>query len=248
MTYYLGKFLHLFIEPVFHWCALLLIIALLRSALRRWLVSGFLAAYILVVTLTPLPFWLLRKLESIPTIPPESVTHEAVVVLGGTSFQYNKQFGQFHLSSSAERNLAAVRLVQQGRAKYLVLLGAAKGHSDLIEDEGDSVTRYAKEAGISPSHVITEKESRSTKENAQALKGILADLGIDSFFLMTSAYHMERSTALFEGMGFTFTPYPVDYYNNYSCKWICRPAWKNLECWEKVIHEFFGILYYKIVL
>ncbi|MCB0384997.1 MAG: hypothetical protein KDD43_06360, partial [Bdellovibrionales bacterium] len=103
MTYGLGKLLQLFIEPVFHWCALALLVALVHRVRLRVFWGTILVSYILVVSVSPLPFYLLRKLESQYSPPAKDLVADAVVVLGGTSFQFNRQYEQFHVASAAER-------------------------------------------------------------------------------------------------------------------------------------------------
>lgn len=103
---------------------------------------------------------------------------------------------------------------------------------------------YLIERGIMPENIILEEKSRNTFESARNIKEII-DKG--PFFLVTSAYHMQRSMEVFQKIETNPIPAPTDFkmekdYNLFSF----FPNSKNLEKSDLAFHEYFGILWYRL--
>jgi uncharacterized SAM-binding protein YcdF (DUF218 family) len=56
-----------------------------------------------------------------------------------------------------------------------------------------------------------DKQSRDTAENAARTHDLLAPAGIHHIALVTHAWHLPRSQALFEQAGFTVLPAPMGF-------------------------------------
>jgi len=89
-----------------------------------------------------------------------------------------------------------------------------------------------------------EDKSRNTFESVKNIKEILGD---EPFFLVTSAYHMERSLREFEKVGTNPIPAPTDFKiktEQYTAlDWFPDP--QNLRNSNLAVHEYFGIVFYK---
>ena len=109
-------------------------------------------------------------------------------------------------------------------------------------------------------HVVSwlEEQSLNTYENAIYSKEILDDRGITRIVLVTSAWHMPRSVALFEKQGFEVIPAPADYTitdNAWERLWKPTfidairgiiPTAGNLSSTTGAMKEYIGILIYQL--
>jgi uncharacterized SAM-binding protein YcdF (DUF218 family) len=99
-----------------------------------------------------------------------------------------------------------VRLFRESRARYLFFIGVDPSvrKSDLYRSEpGDP----------SSDKVILEKSSRNTLENAIFGRDLIVRHDIRSIILITSRYHLKRSSILFRNSlpkDIAIYPYPVD--------------------------------------
>ncbi len=99
-----------------------------------------------------------------------------------------------------------LRLFRESRAGYLFFIGVDPSvrKSDLYRPQtGDP----------SPENVILEKASRNTLENAIFGRDLIVRHDIRSIILITSRYHLKRSSILFRNSlprDIAIYPYPVD--------------------------------------
>lgn len=119
-----------------------------------------------------------------------SVKADAIVVLAGGKGRVDE----------------GVRLFRESRAEYLLFIGVDPSvrKSDLYRPKpGDP----------SSEKVVLEKASRNTLENAIFGRDLIASHGIRSIILITSRYHLKRSSILFRNSlprDVAIYPYPVD--------------------------------------
>ena len=69
--------------------------------------------------------------------------------------------------------------------------------------------QLAKRSGLTLRWI--DNQSRDTAENAARMHDLLAPAGIQHIALVTHAWHMPRSQALFETAGFTVLPAPMGF-------------------------------------
>jgi uncharacterized SAM-binding protein YcdF (DUF218 family) len=83
----------------------------------------------------------------------------------------------------------------------------------ILKGEGDADTapRLLTALGVAPERLILENRSRNTHENAVFTKELVTPKAGETWLLVTSAFHMPRSMALFRKAGFEVRPWPVDY-------------------------------------
>ena len=100
--------------------------------------------------------------------------------------------------------------------------------------------------GIDEDDIMIESESRDTKDQAHFIKLIVDN---DPFILVTSAFHMPRSMALFKKLGMEPSPAPAVYLTgkkkglNLSSFF---PSTSALRKSELAFHEYLGILWAKL--
>ena len=95
-----------------------------------------------------------------------------------------------------------------------------------------------------------ETKSRTTLENALFSAEILAAEKVKKILLVTQSYHMKRSILLFEHAGFEVIPAPTQLSDRYQLSnWLFwMPDAESLHLSSRVIYEYIGIFWYKLVL
>ncbi len=72
-------------------------------------------------------------------------------------------------------------------------------------------------------------------------------IGNKKLILVTSANHMKRAVYLFEKMGCNVIPAPCDFLVKNIKYYPALPSWSSIKQTEYAIHEYIGILRYKII-
>lgn len=103
------------------------------------------------------------------------------------------------------------------------------------------MAELARGLGVGQMDIVVEDVSRDTHEEALLIRPMI---GPQQFVLVTSAYHMPRSMALFRAQGMQPVAAPVGHRiidRDYLSVWSFFPQAKNLRNCEIVIHELLGI-------
>ncbi len=196
------------------------IIGLLLLIFRRtkWAVRCFAFSAILITTLgySPLPNRALLALENrFPQLTPAQITLKpaGIIILGGSFNPYlSFHRNEVNLNDTIERVTQGIELSRIFPNAPLIFTGSSVplSHSH-FPTEAILAKRMLDGMGIDTSRIIFEDKSLTTYENAQFLAAILKPNPSQHYVLVTSAFHMPRSVALFRAAGFTVQAYPVDY-------------------------------------
>jgi len=104
--------------------------------------------------------------------------------------------------------------------------------------------------GVSENDILTDRNSRSTFENAICLKKIIDSLQLNGpFVLITSAYHMPRALKVFKKAGIDVIAYPCDFIEidyPFSIENYLFPKPAILTDWSIIIKEIIGTKIYEI--
>jgi uncharacterized SAM-binding protein YcdF (DUF218 family) len=110
------------------------------------------------------------------------------------------------LSSSAlGRIVEGVRILRVLPEARLILSGPATG---LHPSHATVLAQAAESLGIERGRVIYIDHARDTEDEANAVKKLVGDKNVA---LVTSAWHMPRSAALFRSAGVAAVPCPADF-------------------------------------
>jgi uncharacterized SAM-binding protein YcdF (DUF218 family) len=216
MFFYLSKIFWFLIQPINLAIFLLAIgIAFRLFGVRRPLRPlAFLSFLVLVLcSWTSFGAMLLTPLEERFSRPAELPARiDGIVVLGGgLEGAVNLARGGYELNSGGDRYVeTAILALRHPEARVVVTGGSG---ALVLDGEGDGETapRLLNALGIGQERLILENESRNTYENAVFTKRMVAPAPGETWLLVTSAFHMPRSIALFEKAGFPVLPWPVDY-------------------------------------
>jgi len=241
------------------WVVLLLVLGLvlarkgrgkrLFAVGRLLLLTG--TVLLLALSLNPMADLLTYPLEARYRPPPAEALDrlDLVVVLGGGvhpagGFRQEAELSQY----SYPRFYYGVRVFQQGQANLLAFCGGPSSTGG--ESEATVMRALALSLGVPPDKIVTEETSRTTFENIANLACLLPAGQGRRIGLVTTAIHMRRSHGVFQKQfpGDTIIPIPV-YYTCKPGKFSIRdfvPSSGNLEKSTVALHEWIGILWYKL--
>ena len=146
-----------------------------------------------------------------------------------------------------ERLISAVRL--QKRLYIPVIISGGSVYEGM-QAEAPVVRRFLIDLGVPAGKIIIEDKSRDTTENARYTAKICEKRGFKRPVLVTSASHMKRSVLSFEKAGVKVTPFPAGYrtWGLREYKWKdYLPTIGSLEDTTVAMHEYLGLLFYKVV-
>ncbi len=248
--FYLSKFLTVFLFPL-PLCIMLgiyLVLFKIKGAKNKFL--AFLPIGLLWLAASfPICDFLVRSLEKdYPPIPISQVTKaDAIVVLGGMINTVSQFPDRVELTGSADRLTDSILLFKENKANYLLFTG---GSGIVFEQESKEAT-FAKtfflSFGIPEDKLLLESESRNTFENGLYSKKILDEKKLKRIILVTSAFHMKRSVAIFEKLGLEVIPFPTDYRSlKIGINWeTIVPSTGAIDTTTLAIKEWIGILVYQ---
>jgi uncharacterized SAM-binding protein YcdF (DUF218 family) len=145
-----------------------------------------------------------------PAALPDKI--DGILVLGGAvDPAVSRTYGETVFNSSVARVLGGIALARRHPEAKLVLVAGEGGFIPVGLAESRATLGFILEEGIPRERILLEERSRSTHENAVYAKEMLQPAAGESWVLVTSAYHMPRAVAAYEGVGWPVIPYPVDY-------------------------------------
>lgn len=182
---------------------------------------------------------------------PDSVT--AIVLLGGATVPAIPPRQGPETNLFGDRLLHAARLYQQGRAPHLVTTG---GRIQWIRQaDGSEAQDYrhllVELFGIDSTAVHPCPGSQNTREDAVETRKLFEARGWSKeILLVTSAFHMRRSAALFRKQGFSVHEAPTDFMADSDFRltaFSLLPSEGALEITYLAVHEWMGYLAYKVL-
>lgn len=210
MFYYIKKItLALILPPV----SLLILSAIGITLIESpFALIGYFLGYgaLVVLFLLSLPIVannLLHRLEKIPISPSEHPNFQAIVVLGAGKIDNAPEYGGSTVNSlTLQRLKYAVFLKRWAGCPILVSGGAPFG--GLAEAE---LMEIVLRQDFNVHEVWVESKSRDSLENAKFSSQLLKKNHITKIALVSEAWHLSRSVALFEQNGITVVPAPTGF-------------------------------------
>jgi uncharacterized SAM-binding protein YcdF (DUF218 family) len=191
---------------------LLLLFGFLLVRSRRNLGGLFIAIGLLLLyglSISPVSSVLIAPLErDFQPVNAKRVKADVIVVLGGGTrdrswLGLKPEPGE----ESLRRVVAAVKLYDALHIPVLLTGGAGDLAQPQLSD-ADAMARVAMDLGVPEKDIRIESLSRNTLESARAVKDMTRG---NRIVLVTSAFHMKRSVALFKKQGFEVVPAPVGF-------------------------------------
>ncbi|MGE6744109.1 YdcF family protein [Allorhizobium pseudoryzae] len=214
--FYLSKIFWLLVQPLslaFFLAALAALACLLRLSRTGASLAGSSALILFVTLYTTAGNVLLQSLEDrIPRPQGTPQTISCIIMLGGgVENEVMSGRGGVEFNAAADRYTETLRLALAHPEAKILVSGGDGSFSGLYEGEAGASAAFFTSFGVQPERLIRENDSRNTWENTLNTKELLAREGLKDCLLVTSAFHMPRSLALFSKAGLGVTPWPVDY-------------------------------------
>lgn len=182
-----------------NWVTKFVIGFLILFGISAWLVGAYLAPDDL------------KKCGEMPSDTSGCVKADAVVAVSG--------------GDTSARASEAVKLYQNGWAKYLIFSGAAADTSG--PSNAEVMAKQAIAAGVDPAMVLIEPFSQTTGENAIETVNIFKQYDIRSAIIVTSSYHERRATLEFQhkaGPDVELRSHPVAHDKQWTKLWWLTPT------------------------
>ncbi|MGC8852326.1 MAG: YdcF family protein [Hydrogenobacter sp.] len=234
--FFLKKLLSsLFLPPGFFILAFLLISFFERKKKLTYYFSMTCALCLYLLSIEPVKDALFTPLENKFPVPGR-VEGDALVVLGGGSYKTGI------LKEDSMKRLLTALTLHKKTGLPIILSGGAGSLPD-----AEVMKSILLDLGVDKRNIITEVQSRDTKENAMYVKKVCQERNYRKIILITSAYHMPRAVLLFEREGISVLPYPTDFkrdlmYNLYSL----LPKMSVLSDSVKALREYLALLFLKL--
>ncbi|MES3006952.1 MAG: YdcF family protein [Pseudomonadota bacterium] len=200
-----------------------------------------------VVTFLPVGEWLIYPLERRFTANPELPARiDGIIVLGGAlNAARSSAWGQTETDDAAERINAFVTLARRYPEARLVFSGGSGGLSTQNFKEADYLPALLQESGLGERALLVENQSRNTWENAVLSKALVQPQAQEHWVLITSAFHMPRSTGIFCQQQWPVLPWPVDHRTDRERLWRVELQFaEHLRELRNASREWVGLLAY----
>lgn len=168
----------------------------------------------------------------------------AIVVLGGgTYFNPPEYPGDTVSPLTLERLRYGARLQRSTGNPVLVTGGKPLGNP---VSEARQMQRVLSEDFGVPVKWL-EEASDNTYENASKSRAILREVGVDTIYLVTHAWHMPRARMVFERAGFRVIPAPTGFTTRFRTDVLSFiPSADGLQASRWFLREVMGILWYRL--
>lgn len=218
--YQLTKFVAWFLSPLSlaAFGGLLAVVLICRGWRRTGMTLATLSFGGLWLASTPWLAWTLAvSLEG--RYPPVSVEAtpeaDAVLVIGGAlAAAEPPQKPHVNLGSAADRIWHAGALYRAGKVRWVLLSGGNQPGQEHITPEAEAMRQLLVTVGVPDKVIRLETRSRNTRENAGYSVKLVQQVGARRVLLVTSALHMPRAMAFFQGAfqgkGVTLIPATTD--------------------------------------
>lgn len=235
-------------------------IILLLAAWRFWKLKaykssvGLFVVSVLVWSLgaSPLSGLMLGSLER-PYLKTNSSALEnvdAVVCLGGGMYPQPAERLSFTVNESCDRYLTAFDLVETGVADHLVFGGSDYQIQGQGSSEGILLQQWRQRWNLNKGEIHLLSGSLSTRDEAARVGKLMQQKEWKKVALVTSAWHMERSLAVFKRYGVNAIPVGCDFQGTTSAtrqyRWKLFPQSGRLQSAHVYIHEMVGYYYYQL--
>ena len=180
---------------------------------------------------------------------------DAIVMLGSRYLPNRRAPSHPDLDATVDRIWHAARLYQAGKAPIIIVSGGFRGgrRGPGRLQPADAARVLLLSLGVPESAILTEKRSRTTRQNALYTAEIAAERGLRQVLLTTSAWHMPRAEATFRQLKLAVVPAATDYLPAYPLP-ISRllritsfvPNAGALSVSSRSLREYLGLLVYRM--
>ncbi|MDB5261693.1 MAG: hypothetical protein JWQ14_974 [Adhaeribacter sp.] len=192
--------------------------------------------------------WLLWEYKPVPVKAVKQ--YDAGILLTGFTSLDKSPHDRVYTNKGADRLLHTVMLYKKGYLNKILVTGGSGSLRKIYASEAEEVKSLLLLSGVPSADIILEAESRNTYENARFTKKVLSNYpDLKRLIIITSAFHMRRSSACFTKAGIPHAIFPTDF-DSTDRLWRFEnliPAESALADWHKLFHEISGFIIYKLM-
>ena len=174
----------------------------------------------------------------------------AIVLLGSGIFTAEGWDGSRYSvldRTTAPRVLEAFRLYRLIQPAWIVSSGGNLREDSIVEPAGLTMKNALIQLGVPPELIAIETRSKTTHDEADIVKGMLPELGVDQIVLVTTELHMRRSVGAFRAAGISVIPAIAPEPTGLDDWWAWfLPTDAAFNESKALAHEVVGILYYAV--
>jgi uncharacterized SAM-binding protein YcdF (DUF218 family) len=178
--------------------------------------------------------------------------YKLAIVLTGTTITKPYPNDRVYFNKGADRVTHTVELHKRGLAEKILISG---GSGRILEANDEPEANKFRKAmimmGVDSSAIIIENETRNTYESAVAVRPLLDSMNYkaEECVLVTSAFHLRRSLAVYRKAGLDLDYFSTDFYSHpreYHIDALLLPHVEAMLIWQKLFKEWLGLAAYKV--
>lgn len=173
---------------------------------------------------------------------------DGIIVLGGSvSVRISELRGQVQLNENAPRISEMLVLAKKYPRAKIIFSGGDGNLFHISSSESAELKNLLKNMGFDTSRIIFEDKSRNTFENMEYSRELVKPKTGEKWILVTSAFHMPRSVAIFNSNGWKVIPYPAGYLTEGNYRyWPTLDVLGNIYKLQVAVKEIVGIMAYRL--
>ena len=165
-----------------------------------------------------------------------------IVVLGGGVYYKDQNNAQLSVHS-LQRLVKGYQIHKETGAPLIYSGGIAIGQENL--SEADIAENFLLSLGMDVEKYSAEERAQSTYENGLYVKRWMDNNDFEKVYLVTSAYHIFRSSVVFEAQGIEFLPVHSGFIYDHKFSWLdYLPNRGALNVNMSALHEWIGVVWY----
>lgn len=190
-------------------------------------------------------------LWEIPARPFDFVkNYELGIVLTGTTIEKEEPADRVYFAKGADRVTHTVQLYKLKKIRRILISGGTGRLAGEAEPEARKYFKAMVMMGVDPEDIMIDDETRNTYESAVAVKPMLERMNLtqEDCLLITSAFHLRRSLAVYRKAGLELDSFATDFYSHprsfYPDRFLV-PKIEAIHIWQKLFKEWIGMAAYK---
>jgi uncharacterized SAM-binding protein YcdF (DUF218 family) len=250
MFFYISKILGFMISPMVWVFALLIwsFITKIESKAKKLRIIAL--TFLYICSNSFIVDELFRWYEPAPPDFDYTKKYTGAIVLGGIG-SIDMRLQKIDFRHSVDRLLQPLPLVYTNNIEKIIFTGGSGSIESPEKKEAIFVKKYLKSINFPDSSLIIEYNSKNTYENAIFTKRIIDSLNSNgNYLLVTSAYHMPRSIAVFKKAGYkNLTPFITNKLSGprrFTFDHLLIPNSEALFSLNYLLHEWVGFFVYKL--
>lgn len=189
--------------------------------------------------------------EPAPTPMNEVGVYDVGIVFSGVTKGSKSPKDRVYFERGADRITHTLQLYKEGKLKHIIVSGGLGFQQVEMSIAAERLKSFLVMAGVPDSVITVEPNAVNTYENAvESAKILKRDFPNQKYLLITSAFHMKRSSLCLTKQGVEFDEFPTDFYTsrpslNFDDVFI--PKAESLKKWETLFKEWVGLATYKVM-